>query len=503
VREQAAVARQEFEMESSRMARETQILQDEVDEMKARTRALQEEGERKVRDKDRYIQVLWKAMEVHGIVGPFVPAPTSGQVEVVEGTVDPWSNPTALRKALDSLLRDRQRAGTTGGGSGGAQLLDAHDFGLAVPKACGLPPFFGRRLHAHALSSVSGHGELPDKKAISVEAFVKYWSERLYPLATGQQFFRLLTHADSRTEAITTSSLQPLIADALESNPQLLLAGLASADRGARARVSTVLAQRIMHFCCRTSVRRMSRLDYDSSDLGEVLQALAQGGDLAPMEKVTAFFATEEADQVVRCFDKMDSDHDQLLTVADLLASRNGGDGGTEDEMGLVPRCGTFTLSQAAIEGVFSSSSTSADQMDLTSFARLFHAYVYPHAPSATRFWFDVVDLDKDGRINVADFQRLLQEQVFILNTHLESQGEQPCFATENLMEQVLDMLGPSRGLMQNGGYAGGGWCCSDVVASRTGLVFFDVMFNYEALLRYERQSVATGGQPYIAVGTQ
>lgn len=99
----------------------------------------------------------------------------------------------------------------------------------------------------------------------------------------------------------------------------------------------------------------------------------------------------------------------------------------------------------------------------------------------------------------MADFQQFLQEQVFILNTHLESQGEQPVFITENLLEQVLDMLGPSRGLVQQGGYGGEGWCCSDVVASRTGLVFFDVMFNYEALLRYERQSVATGGQPYIA----
>lgn len=29
--------------------------------------------------------------------------------------------------------------------------------------------------------------------------------------------------------------------------------------------------------------------------------------------------------------------------------------------------------------------------------------------------------------------------------------------------------------------------------------VLFDVLFNYEALLRYERQSVATGGQPYVA----
>ena len=68
-------------------------------------------------------------------------------------------------------------------------------------------------------------------------------------------------------------------------------------------------------------------------------------------------------------------------------------DGG---EVGLIPRCGTFTLSQAAIEGetafvscvhalahwkvmcesgVFSSSAK-ANKMDLTAFARLFHAYV-------------------------------------------------------------------------------------------------------------------------------
>ena len=75
--------------------------------------------------------------------------------------------------------------------------------------------------------------------------------------------------------------------------------------------------------------------------------------------------------------------------------------------------------------------------MDLGNFARLFHAYVYPHAPSATRFWFDVIDTDQDGKIRVENFELFLQEQVFILNTHLESQGEQPVFVMENLMAQV------------------------------------------------------------------
>ena len=73
------------------------------------------------------------------------------------------------------------------------------------------------------------------------------------------------------------------------------------------------------------------------------------------------------------------------------------------------------------------------------------------------------------------------------------------------------------------------GWSCSEVLGSRAGLVFFDVLFNYEArscpctmpssttglvfeqqlvlmssrslvqvLLRYERHATATGGQPYI-----
>ena len=41
----------------------------------------------------------------------------------------------------------------------------------------------------------------------------------------------------------------------------------------------------------------------------------------------------------------------------------------------------------------------------------------------------------------------------------------------ENLMAQVLDMLGGG-GVVKGGGYAdGGGWCCADVVSSRTGLV--------------------------------
>ena len=37
------------------------------------------------------------------------------------------------------------------------------------------------------------------------------------------------------------------------------------------------------------------------------------------------------------------------------------------------------------------------------------------------------------------NFEHFLQEQVFILNTHLESQGEQPVFVMENLMAQVSE----------------------------------------------------------------
>ena len=139
---------------------------------------------------------------------------------------------------------------------------------------------------------------------------------------------------------------------------------------------------------------------------------------ISGQDKVTAFFATDEAEAVLKCFDKIDSVGAGTVTVADVLGeltrndhraleqvlsreqgsslivflhlagSRNAAT--DEDGMGLVPRCGTFTLSQAAIEGVFACCAVD-DVMDLANFARLFHAYVYPHAPSATRFWFDVI----------------------------------------------------------------------------------------------------------------
>jgi hypothetical protein len=56
-----------------------------------------------------------------------------------------------------------------------------------------------------------------------------------------------------------------------------------------------------------------------------------------------------------------------------------------------------------------------------------------------------------------------------------------------------MDMLGPPQGMA-----GGASWCCAEVLSSRAGLVVFDVLFNYEVLLRYERQATSTGGQPYI-----
>lgn len=386
---QAQVMQQEFEMESKRCGRETQILQDELDETKARVRAVQEENERKVREKDRYIQVLWRTLEVHNIVGPMAPSDTNTEKEIEEET-EPWSSPAALKTRLAEICAARKD-------SDSGKLL-VSDFVSAVPEACGLPAFWGRRLRTHAISAEHGLSDgnteqAGEKSKVSIEAFLEWWSKRLYPLGPNRQYHRLLCHAGSRTEAITMTSLQPFIEDTLAALPQLSV-GTELPDQKTRERVSTVLAQRIMHFCCRTSVRRMSQLDFDSSDLEDVLDLLAQGGDISGQDKVTAFFATDEAEAVLKCFDKIDSVGAGTVTVADVLGSRNAAT--DEDGLGLVPRCGTFTLSQAAIEGVFACCAV-GDVMDLANFARLFHAYVYPHAPSATRFWFDVIDTDHDG----------------------------------------------------------------------------------------------------------
>eukprot|EP01052_Picozoa_sp_SAG31_P036373 SAG31_NODE_4529_length_3162_cov_2.457721_3_plen_173_part_00 len=151
------------------------------------------------------------------------------------------------------------------------------------------------------------------------------------------------------SECTTISTLQPVILQVLLSNPQLLSGTeLREADPASLERVASVLAQRIMHFCCRGGVRRMTRYDYEASDLGEVLQILAEAttGASAPasQEKVAAFFAIEEADQVVKCFDRLDEDSDGFLDLQNMLAARNAG--GEEGEAGLIPRCGAFTLTQ-------------------------------------------------------------------------------------------------------------------------------------------------------------
>ena len=274
---QAQVMQQEFEMETKRMGREMQILQDELDETKARVRAVQEENERKIREKDRYIQVLWRTLEVHNIVGPMAPS-DKNTAATVEDEPEPWSSPAALRTRLEEIAKARKD-------SDGTKLLHS-DFASVVPEACGLPAFWGRRLHTHAICSEQGLPEKTgEKMAVSIDKFLEFWSKRLYPLGQNRQYHRLLCHAGSRAEAITMTSLQPFIEDALAALPQLS-AGAPLPDQKTRERVSTVLAQRIMHFCCRTSVRRMSRLDFDSSDLEDVLELLAQAGNLLPTPRV-------------------------------------------------------------------------------------------------------------------------------------------------------------------------------------------------------------------------
>ena len=276
---QVQVMQQEIEMETRRMAREAQILQDELDETKARVRAVQEENERKIREKDRYIQLLWRTLEVHNIVGPMAPF-DKNNAATVEDEPEPWSSPAALRVRLEEIAKARKD-------SDGTKLLHS-DFASVVPEACGLPAFWGRRLRTHAICAEQGLPEnnTGEQSSVSIDGFLEFWSKRLYPLAQNRQFHRLLCHAGSRAEAITMTSLQPFIEDALAALPQLA-AGTPLPDQKTRERVSTVLAQRIMHFCCRASVRRMSRLDFDSSDLEDVLEIIAQAGNHAVLPVYT------------------------------------------------------------------------------------------------------------------------------------------------------------------------------------------------------------------------
>ena len=91
------------------------------DEVKAKFRAFQEEAERSRRDKERYIQVLWRAMEVHGIASPFSNAASIGLAR-------------AERELHGKLCL------VSGAPGDGPRVLKQADF-PAVAEAVGLPSF--------------------------------------------------------------------------------------------------------------------------------------------------------------------------------------------------------------------------------------------------------------------------------------------------------------------------------------------------------------------------
>ena len=186
-------------------------------------------------------------------------------------------------------------------------------------------------------------------------AFEKLWMTVFFPLDEKRCMFRVLCHegggGSAAEQSIRVGDLYQVVEDLLTTNRQLLVGTNIRVDeRQLLQRCAAVLAQRIMHFCCRCGVAlgRMSRIDFDSSELEEIIQLLHQGdGDAPPHDKVSAFFAVAEAEQVVNCFDTLDSDGDGFLTLEDLLASRNGGGAEGEDGTpgaGAIPRCGARLL---------------------------------------------------------------------------------------------------------------------------------------------------------------
>uniref|UniRef100_A0A0X3P8T3 EF-hand domain-containing protein n=2 Tax=Schistocephalus solidus TaxID=70667 RepID=A0A0X3P8T3_SCHSO len=324
--------------------------------------------------------------------------------------------------------------------------LTFSQFGL-VTKACGCPLYWKRALF---LASGGQNDETP----VEIEAILKTWRSVLETCSDeATRFVHLLTRAKSHY--LAPDDFRPIIQDVVDTHPSL---GFLQAARDFHSRYVTTVVARIF-FCVNSSWSgRISLGELRRSNFLKVLASLEVEEDI---NHVTQYFSYEHFYVIYCKFWEIDTDHDLIITKADLLRHNN------------------YAISERMIDRIFSGAVTRGDSfkegtMTYSEFVWFLLAEEDKRHPRSIEYWFRCMDLDGDGLLSLYELEYFYSEQ----SARMEEMGIEPP-TLEDCLCQCLDMVKPA--LIDK-------IRLSDLKHCSLCTIFFDTFFNLPKYLQHEQR---------------
>eukprot|EP00184_Porphyridium_aerugineum_P006966 CAMPEP_0184695572 /NCGR_PEP_ID=MMETSP0313-20130426/3172_1 /TAXON_ID=2792 /ORGANISM="Porphyridium aerugineum, Strain SAG 1380-2" /LENGTH=1272 /DNA_ID=CAMNT_0027154063 /DNA_START=302 /DNA_END=4120 /DNA_ORIENTATION=+ len=325
------------------------------------------------------------------------------------------------------------------------------DFVNLVVTVTGLPSFMCRSIFNRVQEKAGCRGS----NSIPQQAFINYYMERCIGKNPTQRLMEELVNGAPRSYLIA-SDFKPLLNALLATHPGLMF--LQQTPEFQQRYAETVI-ERIFYMLAPSShCMRLTLQDLERHRFYETLKEIDMDEDI---NRERRFFSYEHFYVLYCRFWELDSDHDLLISKADLL------------------RYGEHSLTSLIVDRIFAGAGrprVCKDKEVLTYIDFVWFCLSEEDKTSrmAISYWFHCLDLDGDGVLSLYELEQFYKEQVY----RMECLGHEP-IALRDVVCQILDMvkkpITSSPALKMR-----------DIVNSRLSAHLFNLMFNLNKLFQIE-----------------
>jgi len=287
-------------------------------------------------------------------------------------------------------------------------------------------------------------------------SFMKLWmgEMQLHKLDPVVRLFEILKKPGNRY--LERSDFEDMVQEIVHRHPGL---EFLEATPEFQVRYAETVIARIFYALNTTGNEQITLREWKRSNLCLMLGMLDAEEDI---NKINDFFSYEHFYVIYCKFWELDNDHDSLLDPADLL------------------RYDDYSLTKAVVDRIFQEIprpflSKQPGKMGYLDFIPFLIAEVDKTSDVALDYWFKCLDLDGDGVLAQFEVEHFFPEQ----QLRMQNMSQEDVLLVD-VMCQLLDAIKPDDG--------GVSFRKKDIKRSQLGPLFFNTLFNCNAMLTMEQR---------------
>ncbi|CAI5717919.1 unnamed protein product [Hyaloperonospora brassicae] len=363
--------------------------------------------------------------------------------------------------------------------------MKVEDFVAITKDLCGFPSFFNAPFFRRILATSDDAGETmlkpPSSPAAAEDAssptsadsgaalqritktvFLNYWMREMAPCDSVERFFRVVKQP--KNDFIERDDFAPFLHELLKYHPGLEFLG---STPEFQEKYALTVVVRIYYSVDRDSSGRITMRKLRRSNLISAFNTVDEEEDI---NKVNSYFSYEHFYVLYCKFWELDTDHDFLLNLDDLV--RYGGHALTRI---IVDRI--FERGRRPFARVQTLTAEEKKKMSYEDFIYFMLSEEDKSNPVSIRYWFELIDTNEDGVLRADEMRVFYRHQIH----RMECLGHE-VVPFEDILCQMSDLLHPRK----EGEFYHADFVRPDKI--RVSGVFFNVLFNLSKFIEFEQR---------------